>query len=149
MSEVETEKSTLGGFKSALILGGTLVAGIWAASVVLPVIAAHLVLSAIVGGAAAGYVAYDKDRREKAQSLFSKVGSFYKDAWSGFRSGWKRAVANAEAKAQAAAEAPEAGGTSPLASKEAGSDFNATGAKVTVTHKAPAPAAKPAPGPGM
>jgi hypothetical protein len=90
MSEVETEKSTMGGWKAAAILGATAAVGIWAAVTVLPVIAAHLVLSTLVLGGAAAAVGYKKDRRDAVLSFGSKVKDFYKDAFKGFRSGWKK-----------------------------------------------------------
>ncbi|TAL35289.1 MAG: hypothetical protein EPN97_07450 [Alphaproteobacteria bacterium] len=151
MSDVKTEDTnTQSGWTSAAILGGSVLAALYVLPVVLPVVFGHLIASAVVAGGAAAYVASSESRRDTAKSWFSKIGKSYKDAFSNLKAGWGKATAWAEAKEAAAkAEAPEAGGTSPLASKEAGSDFNATGAKVTVTHKVPAPAAKPSPGPGM
>jgi hypothetical protein len=151
MSEVETEKSTMGGWKAAAILGATALVGIWSAVTVLPVVAAHLVLSAIVLGGAAAAVGYKKERRDSVLSFGSKVKDFYKDAFKGFKAGWKKSVAWAEEREAAAKAAREAdSGTSPLASKEAANDFDAaaSGAKVTVK-KAPAPVAKPTARPGM
>ena len=144
MSEVETEKSTMGGWKAAAILGATAIVGLYAAVTVLPVIAAHLVLSTIVLGGAAAAVGYKKERRDSILSFGSKVKDFYKDAFKGFRSGWKKGVVWAEER-EAAAKAAADGGTSPLASREAANDFEAaaSGAKVTAERKAPAPVAKP------
>jgi hypothetical protein len=147
MSDVNTENTKQqSGWTSAAILAGTAVAAIYVLPVVLPVVFGHLLLAGAAAAGAGAYVATNEGRREKAKSFFSFVGKAYKDAFSNAFHGFRKAEKWAEAKEAARKAAPEAdAGASPLASKQAGAEFNASsnGAKVTVTANENKPAPKP------
>ena len=147
MSEVETEKSKLGGWGTAALLLGTAAAVIYGWPVIAALATHYLITGAVVAGAGA-YVATDEGRREKAKSIFSKVGGWYKDAFSNLLGGWGKATKWAEAKEAAAKAAAEPESTSTLGSKEVAPGFKAAvdGAKVTVSAPKPAPKSTPAPG---
>jgi hypothetical protein len=150
MSDVNTQETNKqSGWTSAALLGGTLLGAIWALPVVLPAVFGHLILTGIAAAGATAYVASSEGRRDKAKSFFSRIGGAYKDAFANLSTGWGKATKWAEAKeaaAKAKASAPEAtGGTSPLASKEAGTEFNAASNDdvKAKTKPAPTPVAKP------
>ncbi len=147
MSDVNTENSNKqSGWTSAAILAGTAVAAFYVLPVVLPVVFGHLLLAGAAAAGAGAYVATNEGRREKAKGFFSFVGKTYKAAFTNLAHGFRKAEGWARAKEAARNAAPEAdAGTSPLASKSAGSEFNATasGAKPAVTANENKPAPKP------
>jgi len=151
MSEAKSEESKLGKWGSAALLLGTAVAALYVLPVVVPLVAAHLLLTGAAVAGAGAYVAYDEGRREKAKSLFSKISSAYKEAFSNLGKGWKSATQWAEAREAAAKAAPEAETSSTLGAKEAGPGFNASasGEKPAVKAATPAPVAKPTARPGV
>lgn len=147
MADVNTQDTNQqSGWTSALLLAGTFIGAIYA----LPVVVAHLPLLAVAAVGAGAYAATSEKRREKTKEIFKTVTKAYKNAFSNFGKGWKKAVSWAEKKEAAAkaTQAPEAtGGASPLASKEAAPGFKAVsepGVKAAPTPKAPAPVQKPA-----
>ena len=142
-----SEPKELGRAASWGLLIGTAVAATYVLPVVVPLVAYHLIATAVVGGAAAGAAYLKKDKLEGVKSFFSKTASLYKQAFAKAGSDWKKlkswgkTQAAAREAAKTAAPANDDAAPSKLAGAESKKAFN--GAQVKVTAK---PAAEQKPG---
>ena len=130
------------------LLVGTVIAATYVLPVVVPLIAYHLIATAVIGGAAAGAAYLKKDKLDGVKSFFSKTASLYKQAfakagsdWKALK-GWGKTQAAAREAAKTAAPANDDAAPSKLSGAESKTAFN--GAQVKVTAK-PAADQKPAP----
>jgi len=152
MSEQTNNESPkqLGSLASWGLLAGTAVAALYVLPVVLPVVAAHLVATAVVGAAGATAAYVKKDKLEGVKNFFTKTASLYKQAFTKARGDWKKAIGWGRNKAaERAAEvaqqqAPANENTSKLAGAASKNAFNGAKAKGPATVDAQ-PEAKPAP----
>ncbi|MDE1152739.1 MAG: hypothetical protein PW788_09405 [Micavibrio sp.] len=142
----------LGSLASWGLLGGTAIAALYVLPVVLPVIAAHLITTAVVAAAAGTAAVVKKDKLEGVKNFFTKTASLYKQAFTTARGDWKKALGwgrnkAAERAAEATAtqqQAPANENTSKLAGAASKAAFNGAKTKGPAT-TATTPEAKPAP----
>lgn len=149
----KTEPSKLGRLASWGLLAGTAVAAVYVALPVLaytiPVIASHLITTAVLAGGAAALGYAKKDKLGGVKNFFSNTAKLYKQAFDTARSDWKLALSWGKAKAAertAETSAPQAPANDAGASKLAGAAskgaFNGVTAKtadITPAEATPAP----------